>query len=345
MRKNIFRLWEIQKMMKNIVVILKKRKKLILIVFGCLLAIYLLLVNFLVSAALVPSFMEKLEAFDRITTESYAMQVQTDDIKTRQKQARDETKEWLSNAKCQKLVKESEDGYSLVAEEFFSRGESHRWVLLLHGYTGWKEEMYPFAYWYHEQGFHVLVPDLRCQGESEGDFIGMGWTDHFDGMLWLNYILSQDSSAEIVIHGQSMGASAALIMAGDSPPDNVKMVVSDCAYTDAYSMFGEKVTEWFHLPAFPIVDTACLLLKLRGGYDLKDASAINAVKKCAVPILLIHGDEDAMISVQMARDLYDAANCDKKLLIVEGAGHAQSQDKNPEAYYGAIGTYIDRYMD
>ena len=47
----------------------------------------------------------------------------------------------------------------------------------------------------------------------------------------------------------------------------------------------------------------------------------------------------------MARDLYDAANCDKKLLIVEGAGHAQSQDKNPEAYYGAIGTYIDRYMD
>lgn len=331
--------------MNNITKIIKKRKKIIIIILVCLVAVYFFLVNFLVSAALVPSFMEKLEAFDRITTESYAKQVQTEDIKTTQKQAIDETKEWLNVVKCRKLVKESEDGYALVAEEFFPKEESNKWVLLLHGYTGWKEEMYPFAYWYYERGFHVVVPDLRCQGESEGDFIGMGWTDHFDGKLWLDYILSQDDNAKIVIHGQSMGAAAALIMAGDNSTEQVKMVVSDCAYTDAYTMFGEKIREWFHLPAFPIVDTACLLLKLRGGYNLKDASAIDAVKKSSVPILLIHGDQDAMISVQMVRELYDAANCEKELLIVEGAGHAQSQDKDPEAYYGAIDTYIDRYMD
>ena len=330
-------------MMGKILIFWKKRKKLILIILACLLASYFLLVNLLVSAALVPSFMEKLEAFDRITTESYAMQVHTSDIKTRHKQAKDKTKEWYTAVKRQKLVKESSDGYSLAAEQFFAKEDSHKWVLLLHGYTGWKEEMYPFAYWYYGQGFHVVVPDLRCQGESEGDFIGMGWTDHFDGMLWLEYILAQDSSAEIVIHGQSMGAAAALMMAGTSPPKNVKMVISDCAYTDAYSMFGEKITEWFSLPAFPIVDTARLLLKLRGGYDLKDASAIHAVKKSAVPILFIHGDQDAMVSVQMAKELYQAANCEKELLIVEGAGHAQSQDKDPKAYFGAIRTYLDKY--
>lgn len=330
-------------MMERIRIIWKKRKKLILMILACLFASYFLLVNFLVSAALVPSFMEKLEAFDRITTESYAMQVHTSDIKTRHKQARDKTKEWYTEVKRQKLVKESSDGYSLVAERFIAKKDSHKWVLLLHGYTGWKEEMYPFACWYYERGFHVVVPDLRCQGESEGDFIGMGWTDHFDGMLWIDYILSQDSSAEIVIHGQSMGAAAALMIAGADPPENVKMAVSDCAYTDAYSMFGEKIKEWFSLPAFPIVDTARLLLKLRGGYDLKDASAINAVKKSTVPILFIHGDQDAMVSVRMAKELYRAADCEKELLIVEGAGHAQSQDKDPEAYFGAIRTYLDKY--
>ena len=47
---------------------------------GILLAIYFILVNFLVSAALVPSFMQRLEAFSRITDESYAAQVQTSDI-------------------------------------------------------------------------------------------------------------------------------------------------------------------------------------------------------------------------------------------------------------------------
>ncbi len=70
-------------MMGKILIFWKKRKKLILIILACLLASYFLLVNLLVSAALVPSFMEKLEAFDRITTESYAMQVHTSDIKTR----------------------------------------------------------------------------------------------------------------------------------------------------------------------------------------------------------------------------------------------------------------------
>ena len=83
-------------------------------------------------------------------------------------------------------------------------------------------------------------PDLRCQGESEGDFIGMGWTYHFDGMIWVQYILSKDSDTRIVLQGQSMGAAAALMMSEEEDlPENIKAVVSDCVYTDAYSMFRD----------------------------------------------------------------------------------------------------------
>ena len=51
-----------------------------------------------------------------------------------------------------------------------------------------------------------------------------------------------------------------------------------------------------------------------------------------------------MISVQMSQDLYDAAGGPKELLIVEGAGHAQAQDKDPEAYYGAIAAFLEEYL-
>lgn len=327
---------------------MKTRKKTIIVISviaAALIILYFILVNILVSAALVPSFMQKLEAFERITEESYAAQVQTSDIKINRQTVRNETDEWLVTAESQKISVITEDGYTLVAEEFFPNEESHKWVLLLHGYTGWKEEMYPFAYWYYEQGYHVIAPDLRCQGESEGDYIGMGWTDHFDCMLWIDYILSQDPDAKIVLHGQSMGAAAALIMTGEKNlSENIQAVISDCAYTDAYSMFGEKIKEWFHLPAFPLVDTACLVLRMRGGYDLKAASAMNAVEKSSVPTLFIHGDADAMISVQMSKDLYEAASCEKELLIVEGAGHAQSQDKDPDLYYGTIKAFLEEYM-
>lgn len=326
----------------------QKYKKVLIrvcIIVGLLLVLYLGLVNFLVSAALVPSFMEKLEAFERITEESYAVQVQTSDIKVNHQKVINATNEWLETVQCRKITAETMDGYLLAAEEFFTEPsvtDTHKWALVLHGYTGWKEEMYSYAYWYHEEGYHVIVPDLRCQGESEGDFIGMGWTDHYDCELWIRYILSQDGEAQIVIHGQSMGAATALLMTGEEDlPSNVVAVISDCAYTDAYTMFGEKITEWFSLPAFPLVDSACWVLRLRGGYNLKDASAINAVRKSSTPTLFIHGDADAMISVQMSKELYEAANCRKELLIVEGAGHAQASDKDPELYYGTIKMFLE----
>ncbi|MCH5255516.1 MAG: alpha/beta hydrolase [Lachnospiraceae bacterium] len=331
----------------------KVRKKKNHKILKCLCAIaalmiilYLALVNFLVSAALVPSFMRKLESFERITNESYEAQVHTSDIKVNRQLVLNEVNEWLEIAEGQKISAKTEDGYTLIAKEFFADNDSHKWVLLLHGYTGWKEEMYPFAYWYHEQNYHVIVPDLRCQGESEGDFIGMGWTDHYDCERWINYILSCDPDSQIVIHGQSMGAATSLMMTGEEKlSDHIKAVVSDCAYTDAYSMFGEKIKDWFHLPAFPLVDSACVMLRLRGGYNLKDASAINAVRKSSTPTLFIHGDADALISVQMTKDLYEAANCQKELLIVEGAGHAQAQDKDPGTYYGTVEAFLDNYIN
>lgn len=327
---------------------MKKKKKCIFVICGIvmlLLVIYFVLVNFLLNAALVPSFMEKLEAFERITNESYEAQVQTSDIKVNRQIAINETSEWLETAEAQKISAKTKEGYNLIAEEFFTDNNSHKWVIILHGYTGWKEEMYPFAYWYHEEGYHVIVPDLRCQGESEGDFIGMGWTDHYDCVNWITYILSRDSDAKIIIHGQSMGAATALMMTGEEDiAQNICAVISDCAYTDAYSMFGEKIAQWFNLPAFPIVDTACLILRIRGGYNLKDASAINAVKKSNTPTLFIHGDADAMISFEMTKELYEEANCRKELLIIEGAGHAQSQDKEPDLYYGTVSRFLEEMM-
>ncbi len=307
-------------------------------------ALYTTFVYFLVSACLVPSFMDKLNAFEDITRKCYSEQVQTEDIRENRKQLLSGTQEWLETADHRKLHVRTADGYQLTAEEF-PAGTGEKWALLLHGYTGWKEEMYQFACWYQKHGYSVLVPDLRCQGESEGDFIGMGWTDHFDCALWINHILEETPEADIVLHGQSMGAATALLMAGEPGASaHIRAVISDSAYTEAYEMFGDKIREWFHLPAAPFVDSACMMLRLRGGYDLKNASPINAVGKSDIPTLFIHGDEDRMIDVRMSYELFEAASCEKEIFIVEGAGHAQAQDKDPDIYYGRIDEFLERYL-
>lgn len=324
----------------------KKKFKIFLIITGVLLLLYFILINFLVSAALIPSFMKKLQIFEDITKKCYGEQVQSDDIKEHIKNGAKAYADWLDHVEIRTITRETSDGYKLVASVLPGEEDSHIWVLLLHGYTGWKEAMYPYTYYYSKLGCHAVVPDLRAQGKSEGDYIGMGWTDHFDCQLWIDYILSEDPDADIIIHGQSMGAATALMMSGEKDvSDHIRFIVSDSSYTDAYSMFGEKAWEWFHLPAFPIVDSACLVLKLRGGYDLKKASALEAVKKSHIPTLFIHGDQDAMISVEMSKKLYRCASCEKKLLIIKGAGHAQAQAKDPNGFNGAIHDFIMTYCD
>ena len=324
----------------------KKWIRIAMVILTALFAVYVVFVYCLVSACLVPSFMDKLNAFEDITRKCYSEQVQTADIQENRSQLLRETEEWVETAERMKIHAKTSDGYRLTAVEFpTDEPDSERWVLLLHGYTGWKEEMYQFACWYHGQGYSVLVPDLRCQGESEGDFIGMGWTDHYDCTLWIDHILEQCPEADIVLHGQSMGAATALIMAGDpAVSGHIKAVVSDSAYTEAYEMFGDKITEWFHLPAGPFVDSACVMLRLRGGYNLKDASPLRAVASSDIPTLFIHGEEDRMIDVGMSYELYEAAACEKELFIVEGAGHAQAQDKDPGEYYGKIKKFLGRYL-
>ena len=59
----------------------EKRKKIPAVILLILFALYWAAVNFLVSAVLVPSFMEKLDAFQRISEQSYAEQVQETEMK------------------------------------------------------------------------------------------------------------------------------------------------------------------------------------------------------------------------------------------------------------------------
>ena len=94
--------------------------KIVAVAAAVFFVLYIVLANFLVSAALVPSFMKKLDDFERITRESYAQQVQDDALKDNHKKLLEDTADWYENAEKEKITVTSDDGYKLVAEEFRS---------------------------------------------------------------------------------------------------------------------------------------------------------------------------------------------------------------------------------
>ncbi len=312
-----------------------------------LLLLYAAAGNIIVSATLVPSFMTKLDFFDQVVDASYAEMIYTDDITENTRAARADVKAWLEEVKPEYYGQRSSDGYLLVASVIRHPDDEKRpWVMLLHGYTGWKEECYHYALYYYRWGFNVICPDMRCQGQSEGDFIGMGYTDARDNLLWLNYILRDDPEAEIALHGESMGASCALMMAGlEELPGNVRCIVSDCAYTDVPAIFRIKLKDWTGLPDLGFTEAARLALLARGGYDIRKASALRSEAQSSIPSLFIHGAEDKFIPIEMSRRLYEACKAPKECLWMEAAGHAQSAYKDPELYYGTIREFVEKYIE
>lgn len=261
-------------------------------------------------------------------------------INTNLAKIEEQKERWISNTEIEPAEIVSEDGLTLKGDIFWSNKDSHKWLLAVHGYTTNRKYMQKIASFYGINGYNVLTPDLRSHGESEGIYIGMGWLDRKDVAKWAEYIVQLDSDAEIILHGLSMGAATVMMCSAEDLPANVKGIVEDCGYTSVWDIFADELRYLYNLPKFPFLHASNVVANLRAGYDLKEASALEQIKNSKLPILFIHGSEDTMVYPDMAYKLYESCRAPKQLLIVEGAGHAESYLINPELYFNTIFEFL-----
>ncbi len=267
-----------------------------------------------------------------------------DRIDLNRKIQKEKTSSWLNSISKKEINIQSNDKLQLFASEFKLSNESNKWIILVHGYTSEQSSIYDIARHYSDKGYNVLTPDLRAHGLSEGKYVGMGWLDRNDLLLWIDYLLKNYRNSEIILHGVSMGAATVMMASGENLPTNVKLIVEDCGYTSVWDIFSFELKLRFNLSTFPVLNAASFITNVRTGYNYKEASSIDQIKKSVTTILFIHGNADEFVPVNMAYKLYDNANINKELIIVDGAGHAESRLADEELYYGSIFSFIDKYL-
>ena len=240
----------------------------------------------------------------------------------------------------------SEDGLKLHAHFKRNPRAKGRYAVMCHGGSGNAIAVTPWTRELFRMGFNVLCPNARAHGKSEGNVKGMGYPERRDIIQWINKIVEKDPDAQILLFGLSVGGSTVLFTSGESDlPDNVKAVVSDCAFTTLYEEFGNIIRRYVpFLPDFPVVDSVSAVSKIRDGYSFREADCVEAVKRSTTPTLFIHGDADTRIPLSMMDTLYENALCEKEKLIIEGAGHADARETDPELYWSTVRRFIEKYI-
>lgn len=292
--------------------------------------------NYLVTFAIARS-----TGLQDIMPESTLSEGAVQDIMENWERQTQQAKDWMDSADVETVQVRSADGLKLSGEAVITDPASHLWVIAVHGYRSSHASMYTVASYYGLKGWNALMPDLRGCGDSEGDYIGMGWPDRRDMLQWIDWITARDGDAQIVLHGVSMGGATVMMTAGEALPGQVKAVVEDCGYTSVWDIFGDEMAYLFHLPTFPMLNIASGFASLRAGYSFSEASALKQIAKARVPVMFIHGSEDNFVHTDMVYRVYDACPTEKQLLVVEGAGHASSSYHAPEKYFETVFSFLE----
>lgn len=195
-------------------------------------------------------------------------------------------------------------------------------------------------------GYDLLFVDQRTQGKSEGNYICFGQSEAKDVAVWSKFIEEKyDSEIPFYLYGVSMGATTVMLAAGEKISNRIKAIVADCGFTSAEEIVKHMIRKVLHLPAFPLYNLVDREFRRKTGCTFS-RSTVPVLAESALPILLLHGKADGFVYPWMSEKNYEAAAAgpgNKRLLLIEGANHAQSYLKAKETVSSAIFAFLETH--
>ena len=188
--------------------------------------------------------------------------------------------------------------------------------------------------------------DERAHGESEGTYITFGVRERHDVATWAAYAAMHFGPAHpLILDGLSMGAATVLMASELALPASVRGIIADCGFSSPYAIM-KSVLHWRcpWLVSGPLLALTGVFTRLFGGFGLREVSATEAVAHTKLPILFIHGTGDPFVPCSMSQAAYDACTGEKRLILVEGAGHGQSYLVDRPRVQAAVREFLTDYV-
>ena len=189
-------------------------------------------------------------------------------------------------------------------------------------------------------GHNTLLIDQRAHGESGGHTITFGIRERFDILDWISYARGRFGEVPIILVGISMGGASVLMASGEPLPATVSGVIADCPYSSPREIICSVIRRMHLSPrlAYPLVSIAA---RLFGRFSLSECTALEAVTRADIPILLLHGEEDGLVPVEMSQRIAEAGGARVRLVTFPGADHGMSYVVDPVRYGDAVSCFLN----
>jgi fermentation-respiration switch protein FrsA (DUF1100 family) len=311
----------------------------------------LVLLGILVLVLLV-GFVVYLKVFRRLALNPKGETIEeSDTVGKLQAQAQAAGREYLFSLHPQDVSHVAKDGLTLrgyFIHAPLGSKNSDKLAILVHGHhADGAGNFAPFLRFYHEVlGWHILLPDQRTHGRSDGRYITFGARESRDILGWArDYIRVLGKDIKIALHGISMGGATVLLCGEQTPPPQIKCIVNDCGFSDALQVVAYNGKKLIHVPCRPVALAVGFWSRQLGrGSFRKDAAPLRNISKMSCPVLTVHGETDDVVPYTMGQKIHEACPAEKTFLSVPNCGHNQAWYLAQDAYKNALRMWFARWM-
>lgn len=248
----------------------------------------------------------------------------------------------------QKLTFPGSSGEALAARLDLPSGTPRAYALFAHCFTCSKDIFAAarISEALVARGFAVLRFDFTGLGASEGEFANTNFSSNVaDLKLAADYLRENQAAPEILI-GHSLGGAAVLAVASDIP--EAKAVATIGAPADAEHVvhnFGAKINE-IEKEGEAQVKLAGRDFTIKKQFldDLKAQSVQERIGAMRKALIVFHAPRDAIVGVENAASIFQAAKHPKSFISLDDADHLLSRRSDAVYVADVLSAWASRFV-
>ena len=202
-------------------------------------------------------------------------------------------------------------------------------IIYLHGNSSSRCEVYQEISYLLLRNITVFSFDFCGCGQSEGEYISLGYYEKLDVHCIIEYLLKSKKVNKIGLWGRSMGAVTAIMYANEHP-SLINAMILDSGFYSLKLLINELIESKIKLPKFifdKILGMVKETIKEKAKFDLDIIEPYIYAKNCLVPAFFCHGKEDDFVLPHHSEDLFNEYKGNDKYLEIVKGGHNSTRPK------------------